>query len=179
MRCYEWNAGSLQDGIFLSHAPALVLGSTSTDGSPIRVPLHKRNPASIENKRMTMVYPFWVNPQNGDPFLTLAKPHKKHSDDPRAFLHLSTRSSNEHAIQGFWRTMAGSPKTLLVGVGALDGKTWREGLIIMNPGDILRVRPEGSDDMWAIVCDDDTVHSETWIRHEARMLLREEGLLTS
>jgi hypothetical protein len=177
MRCYAWIDGALQEGIELADGTALILGTQSEQGNPVRIPLHKRNPAELTHLRISNSYPFWVNPQSGEPFLTFAQPHEKHENDTKTLLHVSTLSGVNHDIQGFWKGVKGHPKTLLVGIGATQKKSWKEGLVVLEPGDVLRVRPEGSDDMWAVVHTGHSLRSETWIRHEARGLLLEEGIL--
>jgi hypothetical protein len=177
MRCYAWIDGDIQDGIALSGKDALILGTQSDLGNPVRIPLHSRNPACLVRGRITDTYPFWVNPQSGEPFLTFAQPHEKHEDDERALLHISTKSSDAHDILGFWKGIEGSPKTLLVGIGSHKLDQWKDGLVVLEPGDVLRARPEGADDMWAITYRGGHLFTETWIRHEARALLFEEGLL--
>lgn len=176
MQCYSWENGELVPGIDLQSG-ALILGTQSEHGAPVRVPLHSKNPAQQISGKILETYPFWVNPQNGEPFLTFAQPHEKHQDDSRALLRLTTSSTLNHTVQGFWKGIAGSPKTLLVGIGTNQDQTWREALVILQPDDVIRVRPEGSDDMWAIVHTGEQIRSETWIRHEARGLLLEEGIL--
>jgi hypothetical protein len=172
MRCFEWKEGELIDGISMSDDNGLLLANNTT-----RVPLHSRNPATVYRGRVFDVYPFWVNPQDGSSFLTLAKPHEKHQNDPSILVHVSTHSDQDFPVMGFWRGMPEIVRTLHAATAETSALSWKEGLVTIAPSGVLRIRPEGHDDMWAIVNDHDAPYTETWIRHEARNLLREEGLL--
>lgn len=172
MRCFEWKEGTLQEGIKLTDSEGLVLGVDKA-----RIPLHNENPARVHRGRVFNVYPFWVNPHHGDPFLTLAHPHEKHVNDPTILVHVSTYSNLRPAILGFWRGNEDEVKTLCAAEAHYKNQTWREGLVTIRKDGILRIRSEGSDDMWALLNSAPEPQTETWIRHEARMLLHEEGLL--
>lgn len=172
MRCFVWKEGTLTEGITLSDNRGLILGRDTA-----RIPLHSKNPATVYRGRVYDVYPFWVNPQEGEPFLTLAKPHEKHQNDSTILIHMSTQSDSRHPILGFWRGVPDQHKTL-VAVSVGEGPDhYAEGLVTLELNSALRIRPSGSDDMWALVNDTERVYTETWIRHEVRSLLREEGLL--
>jgi len=70
-------------------------------------------------------------------------------------------------------TVAGSPETIVMGHGAhgIAGRigSWDDGLIVMRPGDVLRVRPEGGNKTtpFAVWIGEDGVPvSATWQDYE-------------
>ena len=67
--------------------------------------------------------------------------------DARVLVRVKTTAPYTPYTEGHWETMEGSPETLAKGWGAHGAGgvmgTWDDGLVLMSPGDVLRVHPEG------------------------------------
>lgn len=175
MLCLRWEQLSLTPGIRLHRSHSLNLGVTAKERERCWVGLHRDNPPSLEGALVHDAYPFWVTPKRGDRFLVLAQPRDHLRDDDRILIHVSTRGEGKGNGRGWWSVEGG--ETLLAGVEERDA--WSEGLILLNPGGIVRMRPaRGDDDLALCYPVDGEPHVETWIRHEARQLLISEGVST-
>jgi len=68
-------------------------------------------------------------------------------EDTRILVRVLTRACYTRASIGHWRVVKGSPLTLVEGYGAHGDAgrigRWYDGLVVMHPGDVLEVIPEG------------------------------------
>src|SRR3989338_1976880 len=74
---------------------------------------------------------------------------------------------------GYWKTVAGSPEVLIAGYGAFGDAgrigNWNDGLVVMRPGDVLRIHPtrswgEGDSALW--VDEAGTLQTASWADYE-------------
>ena len=180
MRTYNWHNRRLTEGLSIrisSQGNAYVpLGEPKSPGPSHMVTLHRDNPPKIRSNQIRDAFPYWVRPRKGDPFLVLAKPHEHHADDKTVLLRVSTWSPKTFGGRGFWRMTEGETPTLLTGIQYYTDQNGREaiaseGLVTLDPGQTLRIRPEGSDDQWAVTNTGDEVVSEPWDFYRMRLVL--------
>ena len=180
MRCFSWETGELRPGLLISGTTErglfCALGDPDTPGPATRVPFHQKNPPTVENGRVYEAFPFWVRPKSAKRFLVLAQPHEKHLDDARCLLNISTYNPETFGGRGFWRATEGRTNTLVTGLTYYSDAHEREaiashGLVILDPTQILRVRPEGSDQHWAVRLVDGTLQSDPWEQYQAVLYL--------
>jgi hypothetical protein len=171
MRTFSWKGGELERGIAVKRSSQknyyTPLGDSDTPGPHHMVTLHRDNPAEIRDGRVFDVFPYWVRPRAGDAFLVLAQPHAQHQDTLDVLVRISTWAPEAYSGRGFWRQTVGETDTLVTGVGHYRDSSGRkavasEGLVRLEAGKTLRVRPEGSDDHWAVTNDGEWVVSELW-----------------
>jgi hypothetical protein len=180
MRCVSWEAGDLVAGIpvsgTLSKGFYCALGDPQTAGPAARVPFHQNNPPTLENDRLHSAFPFWVRPKDAKRFLVLAAPHEKHADDARTLLRISTYNPETFGGRGFWRVIDGRTNTIATGLTYYTDVRGRaaiasHGLVLLEAGQVLRVRPEGADTHWAVYDLDGTLRSIPWEQYQAALYL--------
>ncbi len=180
MRCITWESGILTPGLRVSGSGDkghyCLLGDPSTPGPCSRIPFHNTNPPHVVDGRVYEVFPFWVRPKDASNFLVLAQPHEKHLDDDRFLVRISTYNEETFGGRGFWRAVEGSTNTIATGITYYTDSQGRKavashGLVILNPGQTLRVRPEGSDTHWAVRWDDGMLHTMPWEQYQAALYM--------
>lgn len=184
MRTYNWQNRRLTEGLSVhisSQGNAYVpLGDPESPGPSHMVTMHRNNPPDILSNHIYNVFPYWVRPKKGDAFLVFAKPHEQHEDDKSILLRVSTWSPRVFSGRGFWRMTEGDTPTLLTGIQYYTDQAERdaiasEGLVTVRPGHTLRIRPEGSDDQWAVTNTGDEVISEPWDFYRMRLVLEKDS----
>ena len=76
-----------------------------------------------------------------------------------------------------WATVVGTPENLMVGCGAHGtaiqrAATWRDGLVLLAPGDVVCIKPTGSPlkmEKYVLICDEDGIHHTTFRDYESQI----------
>jgi len=171
MRIYNWENRKLTEGVAVEYSNRgnafVALGDPDTPGPAHMITLHDKNPAQIQDGKLHDVFPFWVRPKDGDHFLVWAKPHEHLSDVEAVLIRVSTWSPTVYSGRGFWRTQMADTRTMLTGIKHYQATNGRKacasyGLVRLDPGETLRIRPEGADDHWAVTHERDRISSVPW-----------------
>lgn len=178
MRCFNWNGGKISEGLSLQAddrlGPVVFLGEAGRGRRYEKIALGRRNPAEVVDGRVLAAYPVKITlpARGGKPekaFFVLERPR---SQDDRVLVRVSTRWCYTKNSVGSWSTVAGSPENLVVAYGAHGDAgrigNWDDGLVVMKPGDVLKVRPEGGHktEPWAIWLEEGRPLTATWKDYE-------------
>lgn len=178
MHIYNWENRELTEGVSVSVSSRgnvfVSLGDPDTPGPAHMVTLHDKNPAKIIDGKLFDVFPFWVRPKNDSHFLVFADPHAHLKDVDTVLIRVSTWSPTVYGGRGFWRTQYADTETVLTGIKHYTSDNGRKacasyGLVRLSPDQTLRIRPEGSDDHWAVTHCGDRLVSEPWDVYRAKL----------
>lgn len=168
MKTYTFHFGSygspLKEGVVVQADEKLgqvvYLGEAGRGRRYEKVALDRRFPAEVTNGRVFDAEPIKVTlpARDGKPervFFVLAKPKPGIADD-RVLVRINTETSYVRGAYGRWTMVKGELETLISGHGAngIAGRvgSWADGLVVMKPGDALRVYPSRGDS-WALWID--------------------------
>lgn len=157
MKVFTWVGGSISSGLELVTDERLgrvvFLGEEGRGRRYEKIALDKRNPAQVgENGRVLEAHLRKVTlpskKKEGTEFSFWVLEAPSAHDDPEAVLvRVNTSWVYTRDTAGRWESVAGKPETLVSGYGAhgIAGRigNWDDGLVVMRPGDVLRVKPEG------------------------------------
>ena len=165
MKCYtfkkSWvfdNKDCLKEGIAVEEDPIfgtiVYLGEEGRGRHYEKVGLYRKSPAEVKDRKIFNARPVKITVNRGTEkeksFYTLAAPAlvpNEANKDKRLLVRINTSCTYTRGSIGNWKAVKGEPQTLVVGNGAhgIAGRigTWYDGLVIMQPGDVLRVKPEG------------------------------------
>lgn len=176
MRCFTFDGGKVSVGLNLTTDPKLgqvvFLGESGRGRHYEKVALCRRNPAEVVSGKVIEANPkkITLEAKEGKPeksFYVLEKP--RNGDDGRVLVRVNTSWCYTKNSCGSWSTVEGQPETLIVGFGAHGDAgrigNWDDGLVVMRPGDVLKVRPEGGHKTqpWALwVNEKGEVETVTW-----------------
>lgn len=155
MRCFTFSCGKLQEGLALTNDERLgqvvFLGEDGRGRRFEKVALGRRNPADVVNGRVIEAQPVKITlpARDGKPekvFYVLEKPA---NGEGELLVRVYTYTAYIRGGRGYWQTVAGKPETLVSGYGAFGDAgrigNWDDGLIVLRPGDVLRVYPSRGD----------------------------------
>ncbi|MFA5886229.1 MAG: hypothetical protein WC863_00435 [Patescibacteria group bacterium] len=180
MRTYFWNRGSLIPGISVTKDDKLgfivYLGEDGRGRRYEKVGLLRNNPAEIIDGKIFEAHPVRITVGKGTDkernFFVLAK--SIDNADPRVIVHVNTECVYTRDTVGKWTMKVGAPETIVKAYGAhgIAGRigNWDDGLILMKPGDVLEIRPEGGHkvDSYALFFDAEGIlTSMVWKDYEA------------
>ena len=153
MRCFTWSGGNVVPGIGLKADERLgqvvFLGEEGRGRRYEKVALDRRAPAEMANGRVLEAHPRKVTlpAKDGKPEKTFYVLQAPTHCNESVLIRVDTSWCYTKGTTGAWSTLAGTPETLIMGYGAHGDAgrigSWDDGLVVMKPGDILRVRPEG------------------------------------
>lgn len=154
MKCFTFHHRVLSPGIAVQSdnrmGIVVYLGEEGRGRRYQKVGLFHRSPAEVVDGRVFEAHPvkFTLPATEGKPervFWTLAMP--TNDEDQRVLVRVNTSQVYTRDSVGGWSGVKGKPPTLIVGHGAHGDAgrigTWDDGLVLMSPGDVLRVKPEG------------------------------------
>ena len=164
MRCFTSSVGGLKDDIEVVQDERLgevvFLGEEGRGRRYEKVALGRRNPPPVEDcadrwrihcrrvvrRCQPAVIRGKARREGEEPpkFYILESERK---EDDRFLVRINTRACYTRASVGRWRVVSGKPETLIEGYGAHGDAgrigRWYDGLVVMSPGDVLEVIPEG------------------------------------
>ena len=152
MKCYTWREGELTCGIEVRNDENLgiiiLLAEEASRRRQKKVRRCPENPAEVKNDRIYNAHPVKITSSLGKQkdFFALAKPND--DTDPRILVRVDTKWVHLRTSVGTWETVAGAPEDLVIGSGFHGGSkrrvgAWCDGLILMSPGDVVCIIPEG------------------------------------
>lgn len=177
MKCFTWNGGEICQGLALTQderlGQVLFLGENGRGRRYEKVALGRRNPAEVVNGRVLDAHPVKIclPAKDGKPekaFYVLEKP--RNGNGNAVLVRVYTFTSYIRDGQGRWRVVAGKPETLVSGFGAFGDAgrvgNWDDGLVLMRPGDVLRVYPSRGQHSYALWLDGGKPVTTTWRDYE-------------
>lgn len=177
MKTFTWSAGTIKTGIAVRADERLgqvvFLGEEERGRRYEKVALGRRNPAEVVNGRVLDAHPVKITlpAKDGKPekgFYVLEKPRNGGGDE--TLVRVYTYTSYIRGGQGCWRIIAGKPQTLITGYGAFGDAgrigNWDDGLVVMRPGDVLRVYPSRGSDSYALWLENGQPVTTTWQDYE-------------
>ncbi len=153
MKCYTFYRGVLHEGISVVEDERLgcvvYLGEEGRGRWCEKVGFFYKNPPEVKNGHIYEAYPFKItinrNTKKEKSFYVLAKPNNSY--DQRVLVRINTKWVYTRDTIGSWRSVRGKAKKIASGYGArgIAGRigSWEDSIIVMSPGDIIRIRPEG------------------------------------
>lgn len=153
MKCYTFSGGRVSKGIAVREDSKLglvvFLGEEGRGRRYEKVGLFRKNPAEVKDGRVYKAHPVKITINRGTDrersFFTLAEPNN--GNDRRVLVRINTQWVYTRNTAGSWKAVKGEPQDLVVGYGAhgIAGRigNWDDGLVLMSPGDVIRVKPEG------------------------------------
>ena len=153
MKTYTFH-GSVIEGISLTQderfGPVVFLGEAGRGRRYEKVALSRKNPPEVRDNKVfdADVVPITI-PASGDKpekkFWVLSKSQK--SSEGAVLVRIDTEGTYTRDSIGSWKTIKGNPETIVEGYGAYGDAgrigNWDDGLVIMRPGDVLRVKRSG------------------------------------
>lgn len=159
MHCYTSTFNGLVRGIVFVQEPeggALYLGEDGPRRHRLKVPFCRTTPpqqsaqeqAGYSMRKVRDVTPIEAfRAREGRPPVKHWVLARSSGKDIRVLVRIKTLASFTPYTEGRWETVDGTPEELAKGWGAHGAGgvmgTWDDGLVVMAPGDILRVHPEG------------------------------------
>ena len=164
MKCFTWHLGEITQGITVNDVGIIIFGTDGTRRCE-KVRCFPENPAEINEGLITEAHPVKGESSLGNDFYMLAKPEHTDLDDSRILVRILTKWIYARATIGTWETVTGSPENLVIGLGfhgtSKQVGCWRDGLVMMSHGDVVKIVPEGGHrtDIFALLCDENGVQS--------------------
>jgi hypothetical protein len=86
-----------------------------------------------------------------------------HEHGRDVLVRVRTKHIRENLGEGRWDTMAGEPSLIICGTGAsARGTSWLDGIFVLHPGDVLRIRPQGATREYALWIEGDGPRTDSW-----------------
>lgn len=178
MKTYTWSGGEVRPGIRLvpdEHLGQVVfLGEEGRGRRYEKIAFGKRNPAEVVNGRVLEAHPMKITLPAKDQkpeksFWVLEK--SEAADGDAVLVRIYTLTSYMRGASGRYEVVSGQPETLIAGHGAFGDAgrigTWADGLVVIKPGDVLRIFPSRGDHSYALWLDDNVVLvTATWQEYE-------------
>ena len=148
MECYTSSVAGLKRGIDVRGQPlGIELGEKGRRRKFVRIPLDQDPPKIFVGDRHGIRI-WWVtdiaelDPEN----LSLARPQKH---NPTAMIvRVRTAATPSIGSKGVWRALEGASELLVEGLGGhgafCDKSSWKDDLVLMRVGDVIRVDPENA-----------------------------------
>ena len=190
MRCFTFGNRVLGNGIKLTpdvrFGQVVYLGEEGRGRRYEKVALSQRNPpfkygsmgtnGEVLNPHVREAHPVKVTlpAKDGRPervFYILEA--EGQGDEPAVLVRVNTYGGYLKNGSGYWKTVAGSPEVLIAGYGAFGdaGRIggWADGLVVMRPGDVLRIHPtrswgDGDSALW--VDEAGALQTASWADYE-------------
>ena len=178
VKLFTWSGGKITKGISVQKdkklGTAICLGEMGHARRYEKVGLFRRNPPEVKSGKVYEAHPLKMTAYHEMGrrrfFYVLEKP--ENDRDERVLIRVDTRWLYTKNSGGWCETEKGNPETLVTGYGAYgiigqDGH-WDELLVVMNPGDILKVKPEGGHrtKFFAILYKEDGLHTMPFEEYE-------------
>ena len=154
MKTYTWTASSVAAGLTLTTDPKLgpvvFLGEEGRGRHYEKIALDRHRPAVVEGGRVLDAHPRKVTlpPKDGKAekvFYVLERPQPGTPADKAVLVRIDTGTGYVRNAAGRWTAAAGKPEELISGHGAFGdaGRVggWKDSLVVMRPGDVIRVYP--------------------------------------
>lgn len=180
MRCYTFLGGRIYSGMAVLQSnqfgPGIYLGKAVLDRGVVkRVALYQGDPPEVKDERVHNAELVKII-MNKEVSYAFAKPHSC-DDKVLVRIHTAWHYQPYYNTAGSWCTVAGSPRNIIVGQGVRGeyGRlgTWDDGIVMMSPGDALRVQPEGDEKVPAYAL----VYGREGLRLKCMLFRTYEGLL--
>lgn len=176
MNTFTWSGGTVHPGMKISQDKRLgdiiFLGESGRGRHYEKIGISRFRPAEVIDGRVFKARPVKIipAPKDGKPgrsFYILEGPRKNTN---KVLIRICTLTSYIRGAYGRFFKEKGAPETLTCGQGAFGDAgrvgTWEDGLVVMQPGDVLRVYPSRGDHSYALWLKDDKPVTTTWSDYE-------------
>lgn len=154
MKTFTFSKGTLTEGIRLTDDPkgklgkVVFLGEEGRGRRYERVGLKKNSPPQVVDGKVLAAEPTQITLRRGQPdefsFWVLSAPT---AETDAVLVRIRTEGTYTRDSHGGWRTVEGKPETVIAGSGAETDSarlcSWRDGLVVMRPGDVLKITLAG------------------------------------
>ncbi len=175
MKAFTWQGGEVREGIGLvadTHLGLVVfLGEEGRGRRYEKVALGRHRPADVFEGCVYDAHPAKISlpARDGKPekvFYVLEKPR---GGTTEVLVRINSHTSYIRNGQGCWRTIVGEPQTLISGYGAFGDAgrigNWDDGLVVLRPGDVLKVFPSRGNE-YALWLKDGKPTTTSWKDYE-------------
>jgi len=144
MRCYTFLRGHLEDGIAVTYhealgTPIVFLGEAGRGRKAVIIPVlglpgeaTQMYDAKLEHLSAGVLALRAIDPDGSANIL----------------VRVCTQAVYTRGASGWWEAIRGNPETLALGRGAHGDAgrcgSWDDGLVVLHPGDVLKVKPDGA-----------------------------------
>lgn len=152
------------------------LGGFGSGRQVVKVPISRANPPTVMDrlgpKPHILHAGIWKEKGDG-PAIIAKMSQAKSENDRSALLRVDTKGQTRTGTKGIIKRVSGTPWLIGKGVGGVGDifpmGTWEEALVVIHPGDVLRIRPEHWSETDSIllahrICDRKLVFQ--WVRDE-------------
>ncbi len=154
MNTYTWYRGQLTSGLQLVEddrlGPVVLLGENGRGRWYERVALDRHNPAEVVERGLVLEADprkITLPAREGKEEKSFFVLRRQSEPSTSVLVRICTAWIYTRGTGGYWSTVEGEPETLVKGYGAhgLAGRlgSWNDGLVVIHPGDVLRIQPEG------------------------------------
>ncbi len=184
MKVFQWLHGEIRAGVSLVKderlGPVIFLGEEGRGRRYEKIALDRRNPAEIVDGVVLEANPKKITlpTRDGKPEKVFYVLERQNSVSESVLVRVNTQWCYTRNSQGTWETVSGSPETLISGYGAHGDAgrigNWNDGLIVMRPGETLKISPEGGHKtanyaLW--IGKDGVPQTATWEDYETLMAI--------
>lgn len=172
MQAFTWSSGQISQGIALAKDDKLgdvvFLGEAGRGRRYEKVALGRRNPAAVVGGKVLEAQSVKITlpARDGKPekvFYVLEKPKALLGE---VLVRVSTLTSYVRGARGYIETVAGTPETVIAGYGAFGDAgrvgSWTDSLVVLRPGDVLRIHPSRGECSYALWLEGGTPTTASW-----------------
>lgn len=153
MRAFQYHCGKITEGLTLFEDARLgdvvFLGEKGRGRRYEKVALHKKAPPEIHErggvKIIESCHPVRFKTKGGDRTFYVLAGEKR--PDNRVLVRINTQCTYTRGTEGRWKIVDGKSEELAKGWGAHGDAgrigSWGDGLVLMHPGSVVKVTPEG------------------------------------
>ncbi len=151
MKCFTWTANGLSAGLQVQAdgklGQIIFLGEEGRGRRYEKVSMSRRNPAEIVNGRVMDAGPVKITlpAKNGKPEISFFVLERPTSATQKVLVRINSNGGYVRHGKGGWKNVAGKPEILVKGSGAFGDAggvgDWDDGLVVMHPGDVVRIHP--------------------------------------
>lgn len=170
MKCFTWTTSGLSAGLQVRAdgklGQVVFLGEEGRGRRYEKVSMSRRNPAEIVDERVMNANPVKITlpAKDGKPEISFFVLERPTSATQNVLVRINSNGGYIRNGQGGWKNVAGLPELLVKGYGAFGDAgrigNWDDGLVVMHPGDVIRIHP-----------------SRTWGKGDFALWLDEAGQL--
>lgn len=185
MKAYTFRSGSLTEGINVTNdekfGKIIFLGEEGRGRRYEKISLARHSPARIVDGKILEAIVVPITIKRGTPqektFHVLEAPHRPDADG-RVLVRINTSYTYTRDTAGTWKVMEGDAQTIIKGYGAHGAAgrigNWDDGLVVMKPGAVIRVKPEGGykSQPYALYFENGSLQCMDWNEYEVLQAIK-------
>ena len=171
MKCFSFNGGRLSAGLEVRKddklGSVIFLGEEGRGRRYEKVGLLRKDPAQVVEGKVLDAHPVKITIENGKSFYVLARP--ENNGDQRILIRINTCTGYVRGGSGNWSKLKGEPILLVNAYGAYGDAgrigNWIDDLVLLSPGDVVRVSGSRSGN-WVVDYSDTDVGPISMVRQD-------------